>query len=225
MIQIAIDGPSGAGKSTLAKMLSKKLGYVYVDTGALYRAVGLFCERAGIDKDDRTGIIAALSDISISLVHDGECQKVFLCDEDVSNKIRTPSISEWASTVSAIGEVRAFLLDTQRKIARENNVIMDGRDIGTVILPNADVKIFLVSSPTARAKRRRLEYIEKGIDISLEETVRVMAERDERDSSRELAPLKAADDAVYLDNSDMTIDEMLDAALAIINSKTAVKEG
>lgn len=117
------------------------------------------------------------------------------------------------------------MLDTQRKIARENNVIMDGRDIGTVILPNADVKIFLVSSPTARAKRRRLEYIQKGIDISLEETVRVMAERDERDSSRELAPLKAADDAVYLDNSDMTIDEMLDAALAIIKSKTAVKEG
>lgn len=219
MIQIAIDGPSGAGKSTLAKILAQKLGFVYVDTGALYRAIGLYCERAGIHQDDKRGIVSALQDIDLSIRYEDGGQHIILGGEDVSLLIRTPSISEWASCVSAIGEVREFLLETQRKLARESNVIMDGRDIGTVILPTADVKIFLVSSPEARARRRRLEYIEKGIDISLKETMRIMAERDERDSSREVAPLKAADDAVPLDNSDMTIDEMVDAALAIIESK------
>lgn len=223
MIQIAIDGPSGAGKSTLAKALAKKLGFVYVDTGALYRAVGLFCERSGISQDDKCGIVSALKDIELSIEYKEGGQHIILGGEDVSPLIRTPSISEWASCVSAIGEVRDFLLETQRRLARENNVIMDGRDIGTVILPNADVKIFLISSPEARARRRRLEYIEKGIDISLEETMRVMAERDERDSSREVAPLRAADDAIALDSSDMTIDETIDAALAIIESKIGQK--
>ena len=222
MIGIAIDGPGGAGKSTIAKTLAKKLGFVYVDTGALYRAIGLFCERSGFDRSDVKKIISSLPDIKVGIAYRDGSQHIYLCGEDVTDLIRTPSVSEWASAVSSIGEVRGFLLDLQRDIANKNNVIMDGRDIGTVILPDADVKIFLISSPLARAKRRHREYIQKGMDITLEETLKMMEERDTRDSTRSVAPLMAAKDAVELDNSDMTVDEAFSAAMEIIKEKTGI---
>ncbi|MBO4356413.1 MAG: (d)CMP kinase, partial [Clostridia bacterium] len=163
MIQIAIDGPSGAGKSTLAKELAKKLGFVYVDTGALYRAVGLYMFRSGLNIGDSERIIELLNNVVINLEYDENGQKVLLCGEDVSREIRYPEISMWASYVSSLPEVRSFLLGLQKNISENNNVIMDGRDIGTVIMPNAQVKIFLVSSPEARARRRFMELKEKGI--------------------------------------------------------------
>ncbi len=221
-MQIAIDGPSGAGKSTLAKMLAKKLGFIYVDTGALYRAIGLYCERKNTDINDSRAIINELSNIKLDLAYQGGEQHILLCGEDVSNKIRTPSISEWASKVSAIGEVRTFLLKIQREIAESNNVIMDGRDIGTVILPNAEVKIFLKSSLIERAKRRQIEYAEKGLSVSMDEVTKMLDERDTRDSTRKVAPLTPADDAVELDSSDLTIEQTFYAALEIIKNHSGM---
>lgn len=219
MYQIAIDGPSGAGKSTLAKILAAKLGFIYVDTGALYRSIGLYMEMNGIDPKDADAVVAALPNITLALeYHDGS-QVVLLNGENVGDRIRTPQISMYASSVSAIPAVRAFLLDTQRNIAAKNNVIMDGRDIGTVILPNANVKIFLVSSFETRARRRVKELLEKGIEASYEEVLADMIARDKNDSSRAVAPLVPAEDAVHLDNSELTLEGTVDAALAIIRGK------
>lgn len=218
MINIALDGPSGAGKSTLAKALAKKLGYIYTDTGAMYRAIGLFVSRREILPTDAQAVIAVLPEIKISLKFVNGVQKIFLGNEDVSGLIRTNEISTYASKVSAIPEVRTFLLDLQRDIAKNNNVIMDGRDIGTVILPHADVKFFVTVSDKERARRRHRELLEKGEVITLEEVERTMAERDREDSTRAVAPAIPAEDAVFLDNSG-DFDEVVASAIRIIESR------
>jgi len=223
MIKIAIDGPSGAGKSTLAKKIAKELGIIYIDTGALYRTVGLWVCRKGIDSADKQGIIASLEGIKVELGFDSEgTQRVFLCGEDVSSLIRTPEIAKYASSVSAVPEVRALLFGMQRDIAEKNSVVMDGRDIGTVILPDADVKIFLSASDRARAERRCKELLEKGEVCSVEEILAAMKERDTRDSTREIAPAVAAEDAIMLDNSSLSFDETVEEAIRIIKSKTEI---
>ena len=219
-MQIAVDGPSGAGKSSLAKAIAKRLGIIYVDTGALYRTIGLDMKRAGVDPKDEEGVVAALDGVSLSLAFCDGVQKIYLCGEDVGDSIRTPEMSLYASAVSAIGAVRSFLLDTQRKVARESSVVMDGRDIGTVILPDAECKIFLTASPEARARRRTEELLAKGMDVKYETVLEEMMMRDRNDSTRALAPAVPAEDAVFLDNSDLTAEETIEAALKIIeNSK------
>lgn len=215
MINIALDGPSGAGKSTLAKALAKRLGYIYTDTGALYRTVALAVVKAGISPKDTAGVIGLLPSLSISMGYENGEQRIYLFGEAVGNTIRTNEISSAASAVSAIPEVRAFLLDLQRDIARKNNVIMDGRDIGTVILPNADVKFFVTVSDEERARRRHAELTARGETITLEEVKRTMAERDRNDSTRAVAPAVPADDAVFLDNSG-AFEETVEKALAVI---------
>ncbi len=219
MLRIAIDGPSGSGKSTLAKLLAKELGLTYVDTGALYRAIGLFAKNAGINTDEAARVADLLPDISVELVYDAGEQKVLLCGEDVSSLIRTPEISMYASAVSAVPAVREFLMETQQKMVRAGNVIMDGRDIGTVIMPDADVKIFLEPSPEARAHRRYLELCEKGIDCTEEQILRETLERDSNDRNRDIAPAVPAEDAIYFDNSDIGIIETVETAMKIINDK------
>lgn len=218
-MKIALDGPSGAGKSTVAKEVAKRLGIVYVDTGALYRSIGLYVSRCGIDKNDKDGVISVLKDISVELAYENGVQKVILNGEDVSSQIRTNEISMYASAVSAIPEVRSFLLETQRKIARNNSVIMDGRDIGTVILPDAEVKIFLVASPEARAKRRYLELQAKGEDVSYEKVLADIKERDNNDSTREIAPAIPAEDAIFLDNSKINQEQTVKKVLKIIRKR------
>ncbi len=218
-MQIALDGPSGAGKSSVAKALAAKLGFVYVDTGALYRTVGYYVRSQGVTREDKAGIVASLPAIHIEVRYENGAQHVYLNGEDLGDKIREPEISMYASAVSALPEVRSFLLDTQRDIAAKNNVIMDGRDIGTVILPNAEVKIFMTASLAARAKRRTLELAAKGIDAKYEDVLREMEERDTNDREREVAPAVAAEDAVLLDNSELTVDETIDAILAIVASR------
>ena len=219
MIKIAIDGPSGGGKSTLAKRIARETGIIYVDTGALYRTIGYYVRSKGVTKDDCAGAVALLPEINIELAYEDGRQIVRLNGEDLGDKIREPEISMYASAVSAIPEVRAFLLETQRKIARENSVVMDGRDIGTVILPDADVKIFLCASNEERARRRCEELKEKGIEASYEEVLADLNQRDKNDREREIAPAVAATDAVILDNSDLTVDGTVDAAIAIIEEK------
>ena len=218
-MKIAIDGPSGAGKSSLARAVARELGIVYVDTGALYRTVGLFVRRAEIDPKDTLAVISCLPNIELKMTYENGEQIIRLCGEAVGESIRTPEISMYASAVSAIPEVRAFLLETQRKIARETGVVMDGRDIGTVILPDAEVKIFLTASPEARARRRTLELAEKGVTVTYEEVLADMAERDKNDSTRAVAPAIPAEDAVMLDNSDLTPEGTLARALAIVREK------
>ena len=220
MYQIAIDGPSGAGKSSLAKALAKRLGFIYVDTGALYRTIGYYAATRGADTTVAEEVVSLLPEISLSLAYENGTQTVILNGESVGDKIRTPEASMHASNVSKIPEVRAFLLDTQRDIAEKNSVIMDGRDIGTVILPKAQVKIFLVSSFETRAKRRVKELLEKGIEASYEDVLSDMIARDKQDSTRAIAPAVPAEDAVHLDNSDLTFDETVEAAMAIIASRT-----
>ena len=214
-MQIAIDGPSGAGKSSVAKIIAAKLGIVYVDTGALYRTIGYFVRGRGIAREDAAGIEACLPFITIEVKYEDGAQHVYLNGEDLGDRIREPEISMYASAVSAVPAVRAFLLDTQRDIAKKNSVIMDGRDIGTVILPDADVKVFLFASDEARAKRRTLELQAKGMDVRFEDVLREMRERDDNDRNREVAPAVAAPDAVLLDNSDMTVEETADAVIAL----------
>ena len=206
-ISIAIDGPSGAGKSTIAKRLAAKMGFVYVDTGALYRTVGLAAVQAGIDCHDADAVTALLPAISVELTHVDGTQRVLLNGQDVSDFIRTPEISMAASAVSAIPAVRAFLFETQQDMARRHNVIMDGRDIGTVVLPNAQVKIFLSASVEARARRRYKELIEKGETVTFEDVLEDMKQRDYNDSHRALAPLKPAEGAVMVDTTDLTLEE------------------
>lgn len=206
-ISIAIDGPSGAGKSTVAKRLAANLGFVYVDTGALYRTVGYAVCRAGIDCRDTDAVTALLPSISVELTHVDGVQRVLLNGEDVSDRIRTPEISMAASAVSAIPAVRAFLFDTQQDMARRHNVIMDGRDIGTVVLPDAQVKIFLSASVEARARRRYKELIEKGENVTFDDVLEDMKQRDYNDSHRALAPLKPAPGALMVDTTEMTLEE------------------
>lgn len=217
---IAIDGPSGAGKSSLAKNLAKRLGYIYVDTGALYRTIGLYVEAKGIKADNNESIIACLPEIKLELVFKDGTQDVLLNGKAVGDSIRTQKIAAYASAVSAIPAVRDFLLDTQRNIAKTNSVIMDGRDIGTVIFPDADVKIFLTANDVSRAERRFAELTEKGTVTTLERVLEEMRERDKNDSTRATAPAIPADDAIILDNSGMNIEETERAALNIIEEKT-----
>lgn len=222
MFKIAIDGPSGSGKSTLAKRLSAELGFVYVDTGALYRAIGLFVYRAKIDPKDAVAVEALLPEISVSIKYISGEQKTFLGDEDVSSDIRLPEISMYASAVSAIPAVRAFLLGLQRDIIKSNNVIMDGRDIGTVIMPDANVKIFLISNNETRAQRRCEELVLKGVQTTYEEVLADLEKRDANDSSRAVAPLVPAPDATFLDNSLFTPDQTFARALEIIRERIDV---
>ena len=219
MINIAIDGPSGAGKSTLAKALAAKLGYIYVDTGALYRSIGLYVRRKEADPHDENAVSAFLGEIDLKLKFENGTQSVYLNGENVGNNIRTPEISMYASAVSALPAVRTFLLDLQKDIAKENNVIMDGRDIGTVILPNAQVKIFLTASDQKRAKRRYEELVAKGENVTYEKVLEELITRDHNDSTRKTAPAIKAQDAVLLDNGDLDLEGTLDAAIEIINSK------
>ncbi len=216
MFQIAIDGPSGAGKSTVAKALAKELGIIYVDTGALYRTIGYYVRSQETDPKDADAVAALLPQIKVDLIYEDGTQKVLLNGEDLKDRIRTPEMSMYASAVSAIPAVRAFLLQTQRDIAERNSVIMDGRDIGTVILPNADVKIFLTASDECRAKRRCDELNAKGIAVTLEEVLEDMRERDRADSTRRIAPAVAASDAIVFDNSWMTPDECTKALVRIV---------
>lgn len=224
-INCALDGPSGAGKSTIAKAVAKKLGYVYVDTGALYRSVGLYIVRNGIDVKDCSAVEGALSEIKVELKYINGEQTAWLNDEDVSGLIRTNEISMAASAVSAIPAVRDFLLELQRSIARQNNIIMDGRDIGTVILPDAQVKIFMTASAEERANRRYKELIGRGLDVNYDDILRDINQRDYNDSHRDSAPLKKADDAVELDTSHMSIDEATDAVCGIIAEKITAQVG
>lgn len=214
---IAIDGPSGAGKSSLARRCAAALGFVYADTGAIYRTVGLAVERAGVERRSESAVAALLPGLDIQVGYDdsGE-QHMFLNGEDVSALIRKPEISILASDVSALPVVRAFLLDMQRKMAREHDIIMDGRDIGTVVLPDAEVKIFLTASAEARAVRRVLQLKEKGVEESFEKVLEDIRYRDKQDSERAAAPLKAAEDAVRLDTSDIDFDESFRRMLKII---------
>ncbi len=206
-IAVAIDGPSGAGKSTLARAVAREFGFLYVDTGALYRTVGLFVRRKEVDPDDAAAVARILPEARVGLAYrDGE-QRALLNGEDVSDAIRTPEASRYASKVSAHPVVRAFLLDTQRRLAREQSVVMDGRDIGTVVLPDAQVKIFLHASAEDRAKRRMLELRERGTPQSYEEVLADIRERDQRDAGRAAAPLKKAPDAVDLDTTGNKLEE------------------
>ena len=223
MIRIAIDGPGGAGKSTVAKAVAKELGIIYVDTGALYRSIGLHMLKVGIDPKDAPSVISALNDFTLELKFVDGKQTILLDGEDVGDTIRTPEVSMAASAVSAIGEVREYLLDTQRSIAMRNSVIMDGRDIGTVILPNAEVKIFLTASPEARAERRYKELIAKGQDVKYEDVFREMAERDKNDSTRDIAPCVPAADATLLDNSKLDLEGTTRAILKIVKKKAKKK--
>jgi cytidylate kinase len=216
---IAIDGPCGAGKSTIARTLAKKLGYIYVDTGALYRAVGFYALLKGAKPSNAEDVVPLLSEIDVNIAFVNGEQRVFLNGEDVSEKIRTPEISMAASDVSAIPEVRKFLFGLQLKIARENNVIMDGRDIGTVVLPNADVKIFLTASPEDRAKRRYEELKCKGADVTYEEIYSDLLKRDYNDSHRETAPLKKAEDAILVDTTGFPFEKSVETLLGVILSR------
>jgi cytidylate kinase len=221
MFQIAIDGPSGAGKSSVAKLLAKRLGIVYVDTGALYRTIGYFVRGRGIARTDTEGIVSCLPHIHIEVRFEDGAQRVYLNGEDLGDRIREPEISMYASAVSAVPAVRAFLLDTQRDIAKKNSVVMDGRDIGTVILPHAEVKIFLTASNEARALRRTKELAEKGMPARYEDVLREMIERDDNDRNRAVAPAVAAPDATLLDNSDLSIEQSAEAIVALLNQKLA----
>lgn len=213
-VAIAIDGPSGAGKSTIARILAADLGYVYVDTGALYRTVGLAMLRRGVDPHEPDAVVPLLPELKVALGYVDGVQRVFLNDEDVSDLIRTPEVSMAASAVSALPPVRQFLFDLQQDTARRQNVIMDGRDIGTVVLPFADVKIFLTASAEERARRRFIELQEKGMSVTFESVLQDMKERDYNDSNRAAAPLRPADDAVLVDTSNNTLEE----AVAILKS-------
>lgn len=219
-MKIALDGPSGAGKSTLAKALAKRLGLIYVDTGAMYRTVGLCAARAGVDPTDTAAVEKLLPGCKIELSYAEDGQHIFLCGEDVSSAIRTPEASMYASAVAKIPAVREFLLGVQRDMAQSGGVIMDGRDIGTVIMPDADCKLFVIASAEARAKRRYKELCEKGQECTYEEVLRDIEARDRNDREREIAPCVPADDAIIFDNSELDFDGTVEAALALIGEKT-----
>lgn len=219
MISVAIDGPAGAGKSTIARLASERLGYIYVDTGALYRSIAYFVISNNGDLDNSESIASFLPKIQVEIKFIDGVQHVFVNDEDVSDKIRTEAVSTGASKVSAVPKVREFLLELQRDFAKKYNVVMDGRDIGTVVLPDADVKIFLTASAEVRAERRYKEQVERGLKVNFDDILADIKERDYRDENREIAPLKCADDGVYLDSSNQTIEENIQAVIDIINEK------
>jgi cytidylate kinase len=217
---VALDGPAGAGKSSIAKRAAKELGFIYVDTGALYRTIGLAATRAKVDPVDSPGVDALLEKIKVELTFNENGEQIVLLDgEDVSGEIRTPEASMTASKISAIPKVRAFLLDLQRDMAKTNDVIMDGRDIGTVVLPDAQVKIFLTASPEARAGRRYKELIEKGEKVDFQDVLDDINKRDYQDSHREIAPLKQAEDAILVDNSGCNLEEGTKLVLDIIKER------
>ena len=217
---VAVDGPSGAGKSTLAKAAAERLGILYVDTGAIYRTIGLYVQRRGIDPQDTSAVLAALPDIHIAMEHDGDgLQRMLLNGEDVSADIRLPEISMYASTVSAIQGVRDFLMEMQRSLAREHSVIMDGRDIGTVVLPQATIKIYLTAAPEERARRRWLEQQQKGIKESYEDVLAAVIKRDYDDSHRAAAPLRQAEDAWLCDSTHLDFEGTVQAMLTYIRQR------
>ena len=220
MNSIAIDGPAGAGKSSIAKALSKRLGYIYIDTGAMYRAVAIFFLENNVADGTDSRIESLLDKLEISIKYEDGAQKVILNGEDVTDKLRLEEIGKLASKFSAIGSVREKLVALQRKLAQKENVVMDGRDIGTVVLPNADLKIYLSASSKVRAKRRYLELLEKGhTDLDINEIEDEIIKRDEADMNREISPLKQADDAYYLDSSDMTLEEVVSKILSMVKEE------
>lgn len=223
MFHIAIDGPGGAGKSSIAKAVAKELDILYVDTGALYRTVGLYVKQNNVDPKDADAVTSLLPSLTINVRYENGAQAVYMNGVNYGDAIRTPEMSMYASAVSAIPAVRAFLLETQKEIARNNSVIMDGRDIGTVILPDADVKIFMTASPECRAMRRYKELTEKGQNVRYEDVLAEMISRDNADSSRDIAPTKAADDALLLDNSDLDFDRNVEAVIEIVKEKIGEK--
>ena len=220
--KIAIDGPSGTGKSTTAKRLAKRLSFIYIDTGAMYRAVGLYCKKNNIDIENEKEVVKHLDEIEIDIFYKDDVQEIKLNGEIVSKAIRENDISKYASIVSSYKDVREKLVDMQRKLAESNSVIMDGRDIGTVVLPDADLKIYLVASSKVRAERRYKELIAKGQDVKLEDIERELNERDTRDSSRKNSPLKKADDAIEVDSSDMNEQEVEDKLYELFTKKVGM---
>lgn len=218
-IVVAIDGPSAAGKSTIAKLVAKKENFIYIDTGAMYRCVAYYCLDRQIDLDDEEQVKTCIKDINIQLTADN---RVILNDKDVSQDIRTDEVSRGASIVSRYEAIRQFLVDSQRQMASMGNVILDGRDIGTVVLPNADLKIYQIASVETRALRRYKENIERGLQADLEVIQKEIEERDYQDMHRQISPLKKADDAIVVDTSDLTLDEVVDVVLTLIDK---VKEG
>ncbi len=221
-ISIAIDGPSGAGKSTLARQAAKALGFVYVDTGAIYRTVALHFHRLGVDTADSTAVERGLEGLQVDLAYNDQgVQRMLLNGEDVSDAIRTPEISMFTSAVSALPAVRAFLLEQQREQARVKDVIMDGRDIGTTVLPNATVKIFLTAAAEFRARRRHLELVEKGTDITYEEVLKDVRDRDYNDSHRAVSPLMMAEDAILVDTTHLNLEQSLHELLRVIREGIA----
>lgn len=219
MLAVAIDGPAGAGKSTIARRAAAEIGFIYVDTGALYRAVGLAVLRRGIDPSDNASIRSVLGSISVSFVFFGGEQHVLLCGEDVTSEIRSAEVSMVASRVSAIPEVREFLFSLQKDFAKNNDVVMDGRDIGTVVLPDAQVKIFLTASPEERARRRYEETLEKGQRSVYEEVLRDIRQRDENDRNRKTAPLVPAEDAIMVDTTGNTLERSVHQLVSIIKER------
>ncbi len=217
--KIAVDGPSGAGKSTISRIVAGKLGFIYVDTGALYRAAALYVLKTGIHTADEASIVACLDSLKVTLAFSGGVQHVFLNGEDVSQKIRTPEVSMAASAVSAVPEVRKFLFNLQRTLADENNCIMDGRDIGTVVLPDAQIKIFLTASAEDRAKRRYDELVAKGVDVKYEDVLKDVNARDYNDSHREIAPLKPSEDSIMVDTTGNTLEQSVEMIISVIKEK------
>lgn len=223
---IAIDGPSGAGKSSLARKLAEEFSFIYVDTGAIYRTLALAAIRAGVDRKDEASLMELLPKLEITMAYnDSGEQRMYLDGEDVSEIIRTPEVSVGASDVSAHGRVREYLLEMQRRMARENDVIMDGRDIGTVILPDAQLKIFLTASSKARAERRMKELLARGTDVTFEEVLKDIEYRDAQDSAREAAPLKMAEDAILVDTSDIDFQASFELLKSIVTEKLYNDEG
>ena len=220
MIAVAIDGPAGAGKSTIAKKASEQLGFIYVDTGAIYRAVALACIDRNISIDDLDSVEDLLPGLDIRIIFFNGEQHILLNDTDVSERIREENVSMAASRVSAIPQVRSFLLDLQRDFAKRDNVIMDGRDIGTVVLPNAQVKIFLTASPEVRARRRLLQLEEKGVKADFDKILFDIVQRDFNDTNRKTAPLKPAENSITVDTTDMTLDEAVGKIVSIIKEQT-----
>ena len=216
---IAIDGPAAAGKSSVARRLAAELGFLYVDTGALYRSIGYYAHTKGVATDDAEKVVALLPEIKVELKYVDGVQQIWLNGKNVSAEIRLPEMSMAASNVSAMPQVRAFLLDLQRSIAAENSVVMDGRDIATVILPNADIKFFLTASPEARTRRRMLEFEQKGQKVDFDALLAETIQRDYNDSHRAAAPLKQADDAILIDNTDYDFEQTIEKMLAIVKEK------
>ena len=218
-VNIAIDGPAGAGKSSIAKLLAERMNYIYVDTGAMYRTLALYFLEHGIDGDDEQTVVASLPEIEVALEYVDGVQQIFLNGDNVTGRIRTPEVTDMASRTSAYAKVREKMVELQRQIAKKNNVVMDGRDIGTVVLPDAGVKVFLTASTDVRARRRYLQMLESNPEADLEEIRKDMEERDYRDSHRENSPLRQAEDAVFLDTSDMTKEEVIAAIRKLTEEK------